>query len=351
MYLIKNSFLNIDSVPHTDRKDFLQKDFYKLQRLLQLDHPTASAQFMFETIDLNKQSMLVKTDSAVAVEYFIKNGFQVALLSDYCDPQIMENLLAKILKPGQSVVHNSTHEHYSFIEFEKWHRGYLDDRLGIFGVNTDFSKVKLTDSTGRDVVLATSQIHLPKLSIEMLISQLPLDWKHQLPPTFERLLPTPVFLEGDVVSIVDESHLHFKHYEQCLVFRLVWDTAKNRFQYKIRLPSKECVVVEEEQIALFPNGHGVVRLFRSGEPIRWRDLKSEAEFHLLLGKYGYCYNLESDSYSWTKEQAMRVINHNPKAAHGYFETSSVNYLVTFQDPELGERVAMATSNDDLILRL
>jgi len=338
-------------------RELVLKDFQRLEKLLNLDLPIVNLQFDYSQIDEFSQSLLIdiplEHQDAVTT-YLASNYYQLTPIGGLVDPLMRINAVSRLLKPKQVFVHMG--RHLVFDAFGTKYRGYLDESPGRPGLHYDYQKMLCRDLKGEHVEVATNDFSFAdNLNVETEMLTLNPDWKWEIIEEHSYIgsLPPTKYFEGDVVTITDKQHPSFCTNEadnQCLVFRISWN--KDPLLYQIKLPNKEIVEATAEQLSL--QAKGITRLYYNGTPpVQWRDLKSEAEFYLLLGLFRYHYNSGTDSYNWTMPQARKAIKNGE--GHGVLRWKGANFLISYLTGEEvtfePKEVADATLAIDLVLSL
>ena len=332
------------------------KDFQRLEKLIKLDLPSTNLSFDYAQLDEFSQSLLVDIPVEIKdliLSYLISNYYQITPVGGLLDPLVRINALSQLMHPGKIFMHQG--RHLVFQNFPSKYRGYLDESPGRPGLHHDYQKLVCRElSDVKNLTLDASEFSFadnPEFETEL--SGLDPRWKWEMieDHSYVGSLPPTKYFEGDVVSIIDKLHPNYASDEadnQCLVFRIVWD--REPLTYQVKLPNKEVVEATAEQLSL--QAKGVTRLFYNGTPpVRWKDLKSEAEFYLLLGLFKYHYNPRTDSYAWTLPRAIDAIKNNE--GHAILRWKNTNFLISYlieqELPFEPSEVANATVAADLVL--
>lgn len=356
-YQIRNRvFSELKECNHQILRELVLKDFQRLEKLLGLDLPTTHLHFNYSQLDEFSQSLLidvpVEARDAVTT-YLISNYYQITPIGGLLDPLLRINALSHLMHPGRVFMHQG--RTMTFQAFGTKYRGYLDESPGRPGLHHDYQKLicrELNDV--KDTEIASSDFSFadnPEITADL--DKINPQWKWGMLEEYSYIgsLPPTKYFEGDVVSIVDKQHPNYLPAEaenQCLVFRIIW--SKDPLIYQIKLPTKEIVEATAEQLSL--QAKGVTRLYYNGTPpVRWKDLKSEAEFYLLLGLFKYHYNPQMDSYAWPVSFAKDAIKKGE--AHAILRWKNTNFLISYLiDQETlfePSEVADATLAVDLVL--
>jgi len=338
-------------------KDLVKKDFQRLEKLINLDLPSIKLDFEYSQLDELSQTLLIDIEVKhrdIIVSYLESNFYQLIPVGGLEDPKMRVNALSHLMKAGKCFMHKNSR--LMFSAFGTKYRGYLHESPGRPGLHHDFEIMICHNSDGEKAIVNSNSfsfVENPEIEAEMLA--LDSKWKQGMieDHSFIGSLPPIKYYEGDVVTIIDPQHPNFSSDEavnQCLVFRIVWGS--DPAIYQIKLHSKEIVTATAEQLSL--QAKGVTRLFYNGTPpVQWKDLKSEAEFYLLLGFFVYHYNAETDSYSWTLPQAKKAIKKGD--GHGLLRWKESYFLISYVMGENStfepSEVADATLATDLVLSL
>jgi hypothetical protein len=338
-------------------KELVLKDFQRLEKLINLDLSISQLDFDYSLLDELSQTLLVDvplTHQKMIVSYLESNFYQITPIGGLADPKIRVNALSHLMEKGDVFVYNGSN--LVFDTFGTKYRGYLDESPGRPGLHYDYETLICHNLHGETISIKGADFSfVDNPAVETKMLALGPEWKRGMieDHSFIGSLPPTKYYEGDVVTINDEKHPNFCFDEtanQCLVFRALWGA--DPLIYQIKLPNKELVDATAEQLTL--QAKGVTRLFYNGSPpLQWKDLKSEAEFYLLLGLFMYHYNPETDSYVWTMAQAKKAIRHGD--GHGLLRWKGSNFLISYMvednSPFKPENVADATLVTDLMLTL
>lgn len=329
------------------------KDFERLGKLLQLDFPELNIVFdykNFDDLNLAVQLHLDTTRGSEVLEYLKANYYEVTPVGGGSDPLLKINALSLALKEKTIFLYED--EICVFERFGKKYRGYIDETPGQPGLHWDFEKI-IYSVADREKEMSTIDFPLDaNKGIYDEIIKMGANWKYDMfeSRSFVGALPPTNFYEGDVVTIKDPSHPRYVANQQFAVFRIDWQA--DPLVYKVKLDKENIFDVKASQLQLVEKG--VTRLYYAGSvPKYWKDLKTEAEFYLLLGLFEYHYNSDRDSYSWTIPEAKDAISEHRGDAILRWKKQIflISYLtpedLTF-DPRL---VAEAALNDDLVLSL
>lgn len=336
-YQIKNRIFNeLKECNHEILRALVLKDFQRLEKLIKLDLPHVQLSFDYAQLDEFSQSLSIEIPSDfkdVITTYLIANYYQVTPVGGLLAPLIRINALSLLMHPGKIFMHQG--RHFVFQSFGTKYRGYLDECPGRPGLHHDYFKLvcrELNDVASQTIpTIEFSFTDNPEIEVEL--EKLGSQWKWEMieERSYVGSLPPTKYFEGDVVTIIDKSHINYSSDEtenQCLVFRILW--GRDPLLYQIKLVNKEIVEATAEQLSL--QAKGVTRLFYNGTPpARWKDLKSEAEFYLLLGLFRYHYNPNSDSYAWGVTSAIDAIKRNE--GHAILRWKNINFLISFLTDE------------------
>jgi hypothetical protein len=357
-YQLKNRvFSEIKDCNHQLLHELVLKDFQRLEKLISLDLPTAQIHFDYSQLDVFSQSLLidipVESRDAV-ITYLISNYYQITPMGGLLDPLLRVNALSHLMSSGRIFMHQG--RTLAFQAFGTRYRGYLDESPGRPGLHHDYQKLVCREVNDvRDIEISAFDFSFennPDMVADL--NKLDSGWKWEMMEVQSYIgsLPPTKYFEGDVVSIVDKQHPNYLPNEtegQCLVFRVNW--SKDPLVYQIKLPnSKEMGEATAEQLSL--QAKGVTRLFYNGTPpVRWKDLKSKAEFYLLLGLFKYHYNPKTDSYNWTLPSVKEAIKNGE--GHAILRWKNTNFLISYTvDQEASfepAEVVDATLAVDLVL--
>lgn len=263
------------------------------------------------------------------------------------DLEMKQWLLASILKPGDKVKIADT---FGVV---------LDTPIGVYygrlanpgckpGFYHDFKKIMVKQDDGKHIRFPIEKVVLENFDeYKTRIEKLSDAWHFiDLSLKFRGDLPETKFIESDVVRLIDESHDEFtKSFDlnQFTVYRIDYSSAYSQLEktkYQLRAGEKLFYAFENQ---LDMVAYGPIRIYEGGQPLVWRSLKDEAEFHLLIGKYRRSYNPITKSYKWPLEQARQTIQLGK--AHGILKIDDLYELIIFDDEVVGREVAAA----DLIL--
>lgn len=349
MYDVENEITkNFDFV-----HELLSKDFRRLEKLLAFDLPETKVAFDYTTLDESTRSIIIAIPDQLETisNYLAANFYSFIKVGGLSDPLIRTNGLARVFQPNMIFSHQQ--RSVKFKEFGKKYRGYLDETPGRPGLHHDFSITKCVTLEGAEITINTVDIDMQtNTTLVAKIEALSPEWKYEGIEDISYIgsLPPTKFFEGDVV-FVKNAQTNAVSTEQSLVFRIDW--AKNPIEYRVKMANSnniECLTEDRLEIC----AHGVTRLFYTGKPpVHWKNLKSEAEYYLLLGLFNYHYNPINDSYQWSIGQAKRVIKEG--GAHGVLSWQGKNFLISYTLDENTtfepEEVADAFLMSDLILTL
>lgn len=337
-------------------KNLVIKDFERLEKLLNLDLPHTQLKFDYVRLDELSQTLVIEIpleQQNSVVAYLESNFYQVTPIGGLSDPLMRVHALSQLMRPG--VVFFHTGKILVFHSFGTRYRGYLDETPGKPGLHHDYGGMLCRNIGAENADVYVNSIDFsfadnPEIQGQMLA--LDPAWKRKMMEdhSFIASLPPTFYYDGDIVNVIDEKHENYSRDSQCLVFRTIW--SREFPVYQVKLPNKETIELKAEQLAL--QTAGITRLFYNGSvPGRWKDLKSQAEFYLLLGFFRYHYNPTTDSYSWTKTHAKRVIEAGE--GHGLLRWRGTNFLISFlvEDTSTFDpvEVAEATLSADLLLSL
>jgi hypothetical protein len=206
------------------------------------------------------------------------------------------------------------------------------------GIYIDRTKV-LVSIDGNQETHDMSTVTLDPSIVEQRITNLEPGWHLiSLAPDLLGELPETKFIEGDIVRLTDENHEHYDanlDLNQFAINRINYATNPEDTTYKLRA-GKLFFNVSESQ--LFRCGDGPVRIFYGGESckLRWRSVKDEAEFFLLLGRYLRIYNPLNKSYYWDLAQAQQMLSIGKGQA--ILQTAEGPALITFWDSDIGKQM-------------
>jgi hypothetical protein len=169
------------------------------------------------------------------------------------------------------------------------------------------------------------------------LEALPDDWHFiNLEDDYLEPLPETKFIESDIVRLVDEKHENYTENadeNQFTVYRIKY-SLDGEAQYHLRCGETLFFALESQLESI---AQGPVRVYQGGQPLLWRDLRSEAEFHLLIGNFKRSFNPITNSYKWAIDQARQVISLGK--AHGIQKINDSYNLITFLDERVGREVA------------
>jgi hypothetical protein len=213
-----------------------------------------------------------------------------------------------------------------------------------------FDKTKLyVDIANKTEIFEILELEIDEDLFKERVENLPDGWHFiDLNDNFIEDLPETPVIEGDIVKLTDKFHEHYTENidnNQFTVYRIDYDSVEADYLdtvYRLR-QGKTLFYAAEKQIELLV--YGPIRIYDGGQPVMFRTLKDEAEFHLLIGRYHRSYNPISKSYKWTLEQAKQMVQLGQ--AHGIMKNCDSYALVTFEDEEVGRQVA----GSDLILEV
>lgn len=284
------------------------------------------------------------------------------------DFELHANWLNRVLQFNDLLVKNSTGEDIYFQSHPLTWYGRLANPGVVPGLYRDRYHVVVKNGD-RIEELSIKDIEFKDSSVSSLrTSALPENW-HEL--NFEAdcqlpKLPPTLFLEGDIVHLVDIEHPKFtssrdlidpdtgenkgpiplQQLNQYTIYRInyresfTWNSKTNAVEgknpiYRLRA-GKIQFDAHEDQLQLL--SRGPVKIYYSSEnfELPWRSLKDEAEFYLLLGRFSRQYNKEKNSYLWELAEARTAIfNHQGDAV---LKNSEGHWLVKFWDRSIGEQV-------------
>jgi len=210
-------------------------------------------------------------------------------------PEMYQHFMRTILKAGDALFNTPDKQEGKEIGiFSKFpHRfiGRLDNPGVKPGLYFDRSQLILEDGQSKETV----ECHLSNEVAGERSLGLPDDWHFiDYNEDFIEDLPDTLFIEGDIVRLTDENHEHYSEdlgKNQFTVYRIDYTTAKARedddtieVQYRLRA-GPLLFYANENQIKAAAQGLSPIRIFESGQTVRFATLQSEAEFYLLIGCY------------------------------------------------------------------
>ncbi|RJR08382.1 hypothetical protein C4588_05625 [Candidatus Parcubacteria bacterium] len=326
-------------------KKLLHNDFKRLERLLALDLPGPQIEFDFDQINEFTRSIMVEIPQSyysVVADYLIANCYSVVVVNDFSDDLLKVNALSQVLEPGTTF--NFKGSEVIFESFGTKYRGHIDESPGKPGLHHDFSVLNVRSFADEKFQIKTSDVSYEEN--QMLFEELDdfPNWKLDIIENHSFIGPLPPvkFYEGDVVEL--KSNPGVQH----IVFRIVWH--QDRIVYQLRDMDKKIIEADDSSINLCTNG--VARLYYNGTPpIRWKDIKNEAEYYLLLGLFTYHYNPLNNSYRWGLDQARNAIRND--FGHAILNWKNAYFLISFTHSDNGsldpEVVSEHTLSNDLIL--
>lgn len=271
------------------------------------------------------------------------------------DEEMRIHFLGQTLTEGDSVcIEDEPGIEFRFSKFLEKYHGRLNNPGGPPGKYIDRTRCLIKRDEGGGVRSRT--VDTKNLSfadddqLNSKITNLPDDW-YFINRTVDLLGPLPktVFWESDVVVLVDEKHPNFKPDNQFTVYRIDYEEAEKGSEiYTLRAGPVFCKASKDQLVLAGGDqnpGFGPIRFYANQQKLKWRSLKDEAEFNLLIGKYRRIFNAISKSYKWDQETAEEMVK--MKTAHAVVKTAKTFYLVIFDDEELGDQVMEA----DLLLDL
>lgn len=194
-------------------------------------------------------------------------------------------------------------------------------------------------------ILNSKNCFLSPTEAEERLRSLPESWQFiDYSNDFIKELPNTSHIEGDIVRIIDENHDQYSDdlgINQYTVYRIDYESAVNADKqtiYKLRAGSL-IFTADESQIKAATHGLSPIRILESGQTLRFRSLKDEAEFYLLIGQYTRVFNPITFNYKWDVNSAQQMVALTK--AHGLLKKENYFWLINFLDDELGRQVAAA----------
>lgn len=258
------------------------------------------------------------------------------------DDEIYIQALRKTLQLGDHILCNNQQE-ATFLRFGTVWYGRLANPGCIPGLYLD-----------RNTIIASigeNELSIKTKDISYKNSDLLYQRCKLLPPNWQQIdlkddaislsLPLTEFVEGDIALLTDASHPTYNseddYKNQYTVYRINYDSA-NQGSPKYRLRAgKAQIDADESQLVLA--ARGPISIFYSNEntQLRWKSLKDEAEFYLLLGRYTRLFNLNQMSYKWHLAEARQQISGGN--GDGVLQMKDHYYVVKYLDREIGIQVS------------
>lgn len=253
------------------------------------------------------------------------------------DTEMYQHFLKNVLKAGDKIFNFQGELLGEFAAFGQKYLGRLDSPAGDPGLYVNRAEIIFEDARQAK----TEDCFLKESTLQNRLSTLPKGWQYiSYQDDYLESLPETPFIEGDVVRLVDSENPNFSE-----------DPAKNQFTVNRIAYSKDSEHIyklkagnlvfeaEESQLKMAAHGLSPIRIMQGGQALRFKSLRDEAEFHLLIGAFRRIFNPEAFSYKWTAQKAFQMIT--LCKAHGVVEFKDYNWLVLFEDDEIGRQVASA----------
>lgn len=273
------------------------------------------------------------------------------------DPEMFQHFMGQTLNSQDLVSVKDDSNPFKFSSFLTKFIGRLNNPGCLPGKYTDRMRCTISREEGGGIL--SRLIEVSKLSyfnsevLEKKIEALPEDW-YFINRELDLLegLPKTLFWESDVVSLIDETHPNFSpepHMNQFTVYRIDYENAERGVEsYTLRAGPVLCQAKKEQLVLAGSDqnpGFGPIRLYAAGQRLKWKSLKDEAEFNLLIGKYRRVFNPISKSYKWDPSTAQQMIAF--RQGHALVKSGETFFLAMFEDLELAEELMEADLTLDL----
>lgn len=261
------------------------------------------------------------------------------------DDEIYEHFMRITLHPGDLLYDRKGDEIGTFLKFEDKYIGRLDNPGVKPGLYVNRSEL-LIDRPGKKVKLKkTVDCFLDFPLFEGKWNALSENWHFiDINEDFIEDIPDTPFIEGDIIRLIDETHENYSEdlsENQFTIYRIDYASVKDKegeSRYRLRA-GPLLFYATENQIKAAAHGLSPIRILNSGQTVRFRTLKDEAEFYLLIGCYKRIFNPINFSYKWELATAKQMIDLSK--AHGVAKKDDYYWLVIFDDDEIGRQIASA----------
>lgn len=267
--------------------------------------------------------------------------------TDY-DGEIYEHFMKRTLQPGDELYSKDGSLLGTFFSFCEKYVGRLDNPGIKPGRYVDRSKLIVSSDLGllgTSIEHTTTECVLDATKYDEYYQSLSEDWKLiDYSEDFVADLPNTTFIEGDVVRLTDEEHEHYSEdlsKNQFTLYRIYYKSAESDdipTDYRLRAGPLQ-FDANETQLKAAAQGISPIRIFDGGQAVRFASMQSEAEFYLLIGEYSRVFNQAAGSYKWDVADAEQMVNLGK--AHAIYKKGDYNWLVTFNDNDIGRQVASA----------